>query len=232
MAAELNFAHAQLEESQYDIQSKNQEIQELKQKFYSVKKQEQQLREKERERTMKTKQANAPTPQPSAQRFVGGGFSLDRAWGYTHMHTHRILSLHIIPHHSSLHCISWFWILFSLFIIKVYICFRYCQSFSEASHNLQTCHYNILKMKRNTPSHTVPQEQPLQALLICDTFTDGFGPATQYVPEMLFPLCNVPLIHYTLQFLVSQPVSEIFVVSCKKHNILQRYLMFVVFLSC
>lgn len=79
MAAELNFAHAQIDEYKYEIQAKTQEIQDLKEKFYTVKKHDQQMRDKERERTLKERQANAPPPMPSGPRFVGGGFSLDRA---------------------------------------------------------------------------------------------------------------------------------------------------------
>ena len=76
MAAEINFAKAQIEEYQLEMQDKSKEIQDLKEKFYTVKKQEQQLREKERARTLQARQAQTQ-PIPSGPRFVGGGFSLN-----------------------------------------------------------------------------------------------------------------------------------------------------------
>ncbi|KAK2953721.1 putative Cilia- and flagella-associated protein 58 [Blattamonas nauphoetae] len=78
LAAELNFAQAQLEEYQFEIQNKTSENQELKEKYFSLKKKEFTEREKKREIVERERQATAQPNLPSAPRFVGGGFSLDR----------------------------------------------------------------------------------------------------------------------------------------------------------
>ncbi|KAA6379493.1 MAG: putative cilia- and flagella-associated protein 58 [Streblomastix strix] len=77
MAAELNLAHAQLEEYQYEIQSKTQENLELKQKYFALKKSEYVFHEKEREEKEKSRGANSTAIVPTGPRFVGGGFSLN-----------------------------------------------------------------------------------------------------------------------------------------------------------
>ena len=69
--------------------------------------------------------------------------------------------------------------------------------------------------------------QQLQALLFCDSFTSAFGSPAEILPEILFPVSGTPLLHYTLEFLVSQPVSEIIVASCYNSSYVQYYLQFV-----
>ena len=53
------------------------------------------------------------------------------------------------------------------------------------------------------------QEQPLQAILLADSFTDTFRPLTQKMPKVLLPLVNVPMIEYTLEFLAINGVEEV-----------------------
>lgn len=74
--------------------------------------------------------------------------------------------------------------------------------------------------------HRLVESTKLQALLLCDSFHGGFAPVSDEIPEILFPVCNVPLLHYSLEFLTSQPVSEIFVVSCFKYQLVRQYLEF------
>ena len=77
------------------------------------------------------------------------------------------------------------------------------------------------------PSH---QSKTLQALIICDSFSNEFGAPADRLPEILFPICNAPLLHYSLEFLVSQPVSQIFVISCNRSDLVSQYIQFVNFL--
>lgn len=56
--------------------------------------------------------------------------------------------------------------------------------------------------------------QPLQAILLADSFTTKFRPITLERPKVLLPLVNVPMINYTLAWLESAGVAEVFVFCC------------------
>ena len=49
----------------------------------------------------------------------------------------------------------------------------------------------------------VRQEDPLQAVVLCDVFTQRFAPLTLDQPRCLMPVCNVPLIEWTLESLAT-----------------------------
>uniref|UniRef100_A0A3P8VNM0 Translation initiation factor eIF2B subunit epsilon n=1 Tax=Cynoglossus semilaevis TaxID=244447 RepID=A0A3P8VNM0_CYNSE len=55
------------------------------------------------------------------------------------------------------------------------------------------------------------EDQPLQAVLIADSFNRRFFPVTKDQPRVLLPLGNVAIIDYTLEFLTSTGVQETFV---------------------
>jgi len=52
-------------------------------------------------------------------------------------------------------------------------------------------------------------KQPLQAILLADSFTKLFRPVTLEVPKVLLPIVNVPMIEYTLEWLASNDVEEV-----------------------
>ena len=54
----------------------------------------------------------------------------------------------------------------------------------------------------------VRQEDPLQAVVLCDVFTQRFAPLTLDQPRCLMPVCNVPLIEWTLESLATAGVHE------------------------
>lgn len=56
----------------------------------------------------------------------------------------------------------------------------------------------------------VAQDDPLQAVVLCDVFTQRFAPLTLDRPRCLMPLCNVPLIEWTLESLAAAGVHEVF----------------------
>lgn len=58
------------------------------------------------------------------------------------------------------------------------------------------------------------QEDILQALVITDSFNRKFAPLSIEKPRVILPLVNTPLIDYTLEFLISSGVQEIFVFCC------------------
>ncbi|KAF5739513.1 translation initiation factor eIF-2B subunit epsilon-like isoform X4 [Tripterygium wilfordii] len=55
---------------------------------------------------------------------------------------------------------------------------------------------------------------PLQAILLADSFATKFRPITLERPKVLLPLVNVPMIDYTLAWLESAEVEEVFVFCC------------------
>ncbi|XP_047337894.1 translation initiation factor eIF-2B subunit epsilon [Impatiens glandulifera] len=55
---------------------------------------------------------------------------------------------------------------------------------------------------------------PLQAILLADSFAQKFRPITLERPKVLLPLANVPMIDYTLAWLESAGVEEVFIFVC------------------
>eukprot|EP00735_Rhodelphis_limneticus_P006512 TRINITY_DN18929_c0_g1::TRINITY_DN18929_c0_g1_i1::g.1421::m.1421 TRINITY_DN18929_c0_g1::TRINITY_DN18929_c0_g1_i1::g.1421 ORF type:complete len:682 (-),score=163.39,sp/Q54RF3/EI2BE_DICDI/35.78/1e-136,W2/PF02020.13/6.4e-22,Hexapep/PF00132.19/0.29,Hexapep/PF00132.19/0.059,Hexapep/PF00132.19/0.00016,Hexapep/PF00132.19/22,Hexapep/PF00132.19/0.00058,NTP_transferase/PF00483.18/2.8e-07,Hexapep_2/PF14602.1/0.011,Hexapep_2/PF14602.1/0.045,Hexapep_2/PF14602.1/0.31,NTP_transf_3/PF12804.2/0.022 TRINITY_DN189 len=54
-------------------------------------------------------------------------------------------------------------------------------------------------------------EKKLQALLLADSFVMRFRPISVETPKVLLPLVNIPMIEYTLEWLASNNVQEIYV---------------------
>ncbi|CAL5185651.1 unnamed protein product [Lathyrus oleraceus] len=65
---------------------------------------------------------------------------------------------------------------------------------------------------------------PLQAILLADSFTTKFRPITLERPKVLLPLVNVPMINYTLTWLESAGVEEVFVFCCAHAKQVINYL--------
>ncbi|XP_068604704.1 translation initiation factor eIF2B subunit epsilon [Brachionichthys hirsutus] len=69
------------------------------------------------------------------------------------------------------------------------------------------------------------QEQPLQAVLVADSFNRRFFPVTKDQPRALLPLGNVAMIDYTLEFLTSTGVQETFVFCCWMAGSIKAHLL-------
>ncbi|ETV91245.1 hypothetical protein H310_14104 [Aphanomyces invadans] len=54
-------------------------------------------------------------------------------------------------------------------------------------------------------------KHPLQAVLFADSWTNTFRPISLEHPKVLFPLANVPMLEYTLEFLASNGVEEVLI---------------------
>ncbi|KAK5104944.1 translation initiation factor eIF-2B epsilon subunit, GEF [Lithohypha guttulata] len=54
------------------------------------------------------------------------------------------------------------------------------------------------------------KEDPLQAVVVADTFESKFAPFSTERPRCLIPLANAPLIEYTLEYLASAGVQDVF----------------------
>jgi hypothetical protein len=65
------------------------------------------------------------------------------------------------------------------------------------------------KSQSGGESEEIKQDQSLQAILLADSFEKSFRPITWESPKCLLPLVNVPMIDYTMQFLIMNEVDEV-----------------------
>ncbi|KAJ0843397.1 putative W2 domain, nucleotidyl transferase domain, trimeric LpxA-like superfamily [Helianthus annuus] len=65
---------------------------------------------------------------------------------------------------------------------------------------------------------------PLKAILLADSFTTKFRPITLECPKVLLPIVNTPMIDYTLAWLESANVEEVFVFCCSHSKQIIDYL--------
>ncbi|KAI8324060.1 nucleotide-diphospho-sugar transferase [Martensiomyces pterosporus] len=63
----------------------------------------------------------------------------------------------------------------------------------------------------------VDREEELKAVVLADSFDQLFQPLALNKPRCLLPLCNVPMVEYTLEFLASSGVDETYLV-CQAHS--------------
>ena len=68
------------------------------------------------------------------------------------------------------------------------------------------------------------KEDVLQAVVLADSFAIRFRPFTSDQPKVLLPLVNTPMLEYTLEFLCSNDVREVFVFCCAHHQQVTQYL--------
>ncbi|KAF6144039.1 hypothetical protein GIB67_037712 [Kingdonia uniflora] len=71
---------------------------------------------------------------------------------------------------------------------------------------------------------TEPAHVPLQAILLADSFAQKFRPITMERPKMLLPLVNTPMIDYSLAWLESAGVEEVYIFCCAHSKQIIDYL--------
>ena len=71
----------------------------------------------------------------------------------------------------------------------------------------------------DTDTHVVP----LQAVLLADSFTLTFRPASSTVPKVLSPLNNVTLLDYAIEWLASNGVEELFIFAIRHCEMIESY---------
>lgn len=64
----------------------------------------------------------------------------------------------------------------------------------------------------------------MKAIVVADSFDTKFYPVTLNKPRCLFPVANRPLLSYTLEFLVSNAVREIYIYCCHCADQVKSYL--------
>lgn len=70
----------------------------------------------------------------------------------------------------------------------------------------------MAKKKKGDHPDAIKRENPLQAVLLADSFTNTFRPLSLDKPKVISPLNNVALIDYAMDFLAGAGVEELFVV--------------------
>ncbi|CAK4034422.1 translation initiation factor eIF-2B subunit epsilon [Lecanosticta acicola] len=68
------------------------------------------------------------------------------------------------------------------------------------------------------------REEPFQAVVFADSFELRFNPFSLEQPRCLLPLANTPLIEYTLEFLASSGVDEVFLCCGNHTDAVEEYL--------
>lgn len=71
------------------------------------------------------------------------------------------------------------------------------------------------------------REEPLQAVVFADSFETRFLPYTLEHPRCLLKLANTPLIEYTLEFLASAGVEEVYLYCGNHTDAVEEYLQYV-----
>lgn len=62
----------------------------------------------------------------------------------------------------------------------------------------------------------------LQAILFAESFNNRFKPMSCDRPKCLFPLANIPLLLYSLEFLARNNVSQVILVSTKDNSVFKQ----------
>lgn len=79
------------------------------------------------------------------------------------------------------------------------------------------------KGKKGGSADFVKDEQ-LQAIVLSDSYETRFMPLAMEKPRCLLPLANTPLIEYTLEFLATAGVSEVYVICSSHAKQVEKYL--------
>lgn len=78
--------------------------------------------------------------------------------------------------------------------------------------------------KKSGNSGDLLNEEKLQAVVLSDSYQSRFKPLTDEKPRCLLPLANTPLIEYTLEFLATAGVGDVYVVCCSLSDQVEEYI--------
>lgn len=70
----------------------------------------------------------------------------------------------------------------------------------------------------------IVQDDRFQAIVLTDSYETRFMPLTASTPRCLLPLCSVPLIEYTLEFLATAGVNEVYLMCSSHPDQIQLYI--------
>ncbi|UZJ56335.1 hypothetical protein CBS101457_005655 [Exobasidium rhododendri] len=69
-----------------------------------------------------------------------------------------------------------------------------------------------------------PDEDPLVAIILADSFDEHFTPLTLTTPRCLLTLANVPLLNYSIESAVLTGVSQIYILACAHSEQIRKYI--------
>lgn len=72
-------------------------------------------------------------------------------------------------------------------------------------------------------SNEAPQEDPLVAVILADSFDSHYAPLTIDTPRCLLPLAGVPLIDYSIEAAAIAGAQHVYVLSCAHSTQIKRY---------
>jgi translation initiation factor eIF-2B subunit epsilon len=68
------------------------------------------------------------------------------------------------------------------------------------------------------------EEEPVAAVVVCDSFNQRFRPLTLDKPRCLLPLVNIPLLEYTLECLAVSNIKDIYIICCAHSEQIKDYI--------
>lgn len=87
---------------------------------------------------------------------------------------------------------------------------------------------NMPPKSSQPPKEALDKEQDvLQAVVLADSYNHHFQPLTLQRPRCLLPLCNVPLLEWTLESLAIAGVKEVIVFCTTKAEMVKEALAYV-----
>eukprot|EP01064_Diplonema_japonicum_P031838 TRINITY_DN5826_c1_g1_i1.p1 TRINITY_DN5826_c1_g1~~TRINITY_DN5826_c1_g1_i1.p1 ORF type:complete len:753 (+),score=208.41 TRINITY_DN5826_c1_g1_i1:37-2295(+) len=64
----------------------------------------------------------------------------------------------------------------------------------------------------------------LNAVIMADSFTEDFKPVTLEGPRTMMPVAGIVLLDYTIEFLISNGIEQIYVMSCAHSDIISKHI--------
>ena len=81
------------------------------------------------------------------------------------------------------------------------------------------------RKKKGGLGDDLKKEDLLKAVVLADSFAVRFRPFTHTKPKVLLPLVNVPMLEYTLEFLCSNGVQEVYVFCVSHASQVEAYIV-------
>lgn len=83
---------------------------------------------------------------------------------------------------------------------------------------------NSKKQQKENQKDSSLNEINLTAIIVADTFSNLLNPINNNISDILIPVCNIPVIEYMIDFLTTNSVKEIFILSKNNYDSLSAYL--------
>lgn len=78
--------------------------------------------------------------------------------------------------------------------------------------------------KQASMDDEIKERDELTAVIIADSFTRSFWPITNDMPKVLMPMCNIPLIEYTIELVIRNHIKKIILFCCSQAQKIVEYI--------